>query len=352
MPGDDIDDLIRLSWFTAIAKDIVSETTVRGVLDRVMERIGECFAPLNWSLLLLDRRTEELVFRIAVGKAGERLAGRRIPATEGVAGWVLANAQALIVEDAASDPRFSARADGLTGFRTESIIAVPLRTDERAFGVIELINKLDGSRFSALELRTLSTIADFAAIAIQRAVYLGQLRREAMTDPLTGLLNRRGLERALERERRRVARYGGELAFILADIDGFKQINDLRGHAAGDEVLKRVAATLRAASRSCDAAARFGGDEFLVLLPGTGPEAAEAARERFAAALEKAAVTCAGGHFTVSLGVHAGEAADAEGILHRSDIDLYRRKEDRATPSFGETVLEAMDEEDVQDAAR
>ena len=352
MPGDDIDDLIRLSWFTAIAKDIVSETTVRGVLERIMARIGECFAPLNWSVLLLDRKRDELVFRVAVGKAGERLRGKRIPATEGVAGWVVANGQALVVEDARTDPRFSSRVDTFSGFVTESIIAVPLRTDERVFGVIELINKLDGTRFSALEMRTLATIADFAAIAIQRAVFLDQLRREAMTDPLTGLLNRRGLERTLERERRRVARYGGELAFIIADVDGFKLINDSRGHAAGDEVLKRVAATLRATSRSCDAVARFGGDEFLVLLPGTGSEAAEAARDRIASALEKAAVTCAGGHFTVSLGVHAGEAADAAGILHRSDIDLYRRKEDRASPSFGETVLEAMDEEDVQEATR
>ncbi|TFG82301.1 MAG: sensor domain-containing diguanylate cyclase, partial [Spirochaetales bacterium] len=88
MGSEDLSDLIHLSYFSEIAKDIVSETTVRGVLDRTMQHIGTCFAPLNWSLLLLDRKNDQLVFRIAVGKAGDILVGKRIPAFEGIAGWV------------------------------------------------------------------------------------------------------------------------------------------------------------------------------------------------------------------------------------------------------------------------
>jgi len=168
MPEEELEDLIRLSYFTETAKAIVSETTVKGVLDRLMDAIGRSFAPLNWSLLLLDRPRDQLVFKIAVGKASSALLGMRIPAFEGVAGWVVANGRELLIEDASADERWSERVDSMTGFRTESIIAVPLKTDDRVFGVIELINKLHGGRFSALELRTLTTIAEFAAIAIER----------------------------------------------------------------------------------------------------------------------------------------------------------------------------------------
>jgi len=344
MPEEDFNDMIRLSYFSDTAKAIVSESTVKGVLDRLMERIGTIFAPLNWSLMLLDRPNDQLVFKIAVGKASNKLLGVRIPSFEGIAGWVVANGRALIIEDAASDDRWSERVDEMTGFSTESIIAVPLKTEDKVFGVIELINKLDGGHFSALELNMLETIADFAAIAIEKAVYLAQVKRLAMSDSLTGLLNRRGLARVLERERSRIRRYGGSMAFILADVDEFKAINDERGHAAGDLVLKTIASALRAASRESDAVARFGGDEFLVAISCSSEAEAESARSRLAAALRQAAEACPAGPFSVSLGLHVGEDCDIGTMLEESDRDLYRRKEERNAAGFGQRVMDMLDE--------
>jgi len=342
---DDLEDMIRLSYFSETAKAIVSETSLNGIMDRLMEKIGESFAPVNWSLLLLDRKSEQLVFRVAVGKAGDKLVGVRIPAYEGIAGWVVTHGHELIVEDVSTDSRFSERMDAMTGFRTESIVAVPLRSGNKVFGVIELINKCDGGSFSALEMRVLATIADFAAIAIEKAVYLNQLRRMAMYDALTGLLNRRGLSQVLDRERARLKRYGGSMVFLLADIDEFKAINDARGHAAGDVVLKTAARALAAACRESDAVARYGGDEFLVAMPNAGPGEAERARERFGKALAAAAETCPAGSFTVSIGVYGGDGRDMGLIFRETDKDLYRRKEERGAASFGDRVLEIMDEE-------
>ena len=338
----DMDDLIKLSVFQAIGTSIVSENTIRGVLDRVMEHIGSFFGPLNWSALLIDADKDELVFSAVVGKAADALTGQRMPISEGVAGWVASHGKPAIVEEVAADSRFSDRLDKLTGFRTESVIAVPLRAGGKVFGVIELLNRLDGRAFSAYDMRVLSTIADFAAIAIEKAYYLAEAKRLAEIDPLTNVLNRRGLDKVIERETARIKRYPGNLSVIVGDVDGFKLINDQFGHAAGDEVLKSTALCFSAAVRASDSVARFGGDEFVVVLPETGPEEAEIARARLKSALDVAGES-GPVPFSVTLGVHSSSEADFGELFRESDRDLYRRK---ACPlTIGENLLAALDEE-------
>lgn len=339
----DIDDLIRLSVFSSIGTSIVSERSIRGVLDRVMEHVASFFGPLNWSLLLVDAARSELVFALAVGRTGEGLIGTRLPINEGIAGWVATHGTPAVVEDTAADSRFSERMDGITGFRTESIIAVPLRSGDKVFGVIELLNRLDGRPFTAYDMRVLSAISDFAAIAVEKAYYLAEARRLSELDPLTGALNRRGLAKVVDRETARLARYGGDLSVVLADVDKFKSINDTRGHAAGDEVLKSVARALMDAVRQADSVARYGGDEFLVLMPQTGPEEAEIARARLAEVLRKAGATCAV-PYSVTLGVHTSQEVDFDEIFRGSDRDLYRRK--GGPLAIGENLLAALDAED------
>jgi GAF domain-containing protein len=140
----DMDDLIRLSVFSGIGTSIIAERSIRGVLDRVMEHVGSFFGPLNWSFLLVDAAKNELVFARVVGRAAESLTGMRIAIGEGVAGWVAQHGASAFIEVPSEDSRWSDRLDLLTGFKTESIIAVPLRSGDKVFGVIELLNRLDG----------------------------------------------------------------------------------------------------------------------------------------------------------------------------------------------------------------
>jgi diguanylate cyclase (GGDEF)-like protein len=269
----------------------------------------------------------------------------RIPLGEGVASWVAQRGTSAIVEKPAEDPRWSNRIDILIGFTTDSIVAVPLRSGDRVFGVIELLNRLDGKPFSAYDMRVLSTIADFAAIGVEKAYYLAEARRISERDALTGILNRRGLSRAIDRETARRARYGGDLSIILADVDRFKAINDVYGHSAGDEVLKTVATVMAGAIRAADSVARYGGDEFLVLMPATGPEDAEIARTRLEEILDKAGAA----HvppFAVSLGVHTSNDVDFDELFRESDKDLYRRK--IGPLAIGENLLAAIDDEGKQ----
>jgi diguanylate cyclase (GGDEF)-like protein len=160
-----------------------------------------------------------------------------------------------------------------------------------------------------------------------------RLRREATIDPLTGLYNRRHLEQVLKREISFAQREGHAVGIILLDLDGFKQLNDTLGHAAGDAALCAVGEFLRSRLRAYDTACRYGGDEIVVVVPGADAAAAGALAEQLRAGIEQLVVGeagAAGPRLTASLGVAAfpagGTAADA--LLHAADAALYRAKAD------------------------
>ncbi|MDY7029695.1 MAG: GAF domain-containing protein, partial [Spirochaetota bacterium] len=148
----DMDNLVKLSFFSEIGKAITSANTVNQTMEAVMEQIGKIFAPTHWSLLLRDSKSGELKFTIVVGSGVEQLKGKVLPRGRGIAGWIAENGQSLIVEDVKKDTRFDPEIDRETSFTTNSIIGVPLKSRGTVFGVIELINKIDGTRFTALEL--------------------------------------------------------------------------------------------------------------------------------------------------------------------------------------------------------
>jgi diguanylate cyclase (GGDEF)-like protein len=152
----------------------------------------------------------------------------------------------------------------------------------------------------------------------------------ALVDPLTELSRRHVLEDALRRETERVRRSGGSLALVMIDLDFFKQVNDAYGHRVGDEVLARVGRLLRSTARNIDLPARFGGEEFAVLLFDSGLPGALAFAERFRRHLRELAVPAGGGRtvrVTASLGIAVGsELVDPEALIDAADKALYRAK--------------------------
>ena len=325
--NDQTDDLVKLSYFVEMGKSIARAGSIDDTLHEIMRHIGEIFSPRNWSILIKSPRTGSLTFALVVGKNADKLRGLKLPPGEGVAGWVSDTGRPVIVEDVSSDQRFSSRVDEYTGFATESIIAVPLMSGQKVFGVIELINKLDGQPFSAFDLKVLTTIADFAAIAIEKAYYFRALKRMATVDSLTGAQNRGAFERMYYREVEMCRRYKLPLSFLMVDVDDFKQINDTYGHPAGDAVLKNLVEILGECTRKVDHIFRYGGDEFVVLMPNTDGDQAQTARKRIQERLEYQNSVGQEITYHVSIGIKAVDQEDEGDILAQLDTDLYKEKD-------------------------
>jgi diguanylate cyclase (GGDEF)-like protein len=263
----------ELNIFHDVAKALTSSLDVDSILQTIMEKMAEYFRPDTWSLLMVDEEHNELYFAIAVGDAAEALKDVRLKVGEGIAGWVAKNGEQLIVPDVYTDPRFAKRIDEVTQWETRSIICMPLNSKHRVLGVIQLVN-VDMKGFSDQEIFFLHSLCDYAAIAIENSRAVEKIQELTITDDCTGLYNARHLYKTLETEVYRSSRFGYEFSVLFIDLDHFKQVNDTHGHLIGSKLLAEIGYLIKAQLRLIDYAFRYGGDEFVVLLPQTGKDQA------------------------------------------------------------------------------
>ena len=323
---------LQLATFTEIGKALTSSRDLKEILQVVMDEIHDLLQPRNWSLLLLDEVTNELRFELAVGEGADKLKELRLKIGEGVAGWVAREMKPLLVPDVNKDPRFCRKADEVSRFTTQSIICVPLTTRGKCLGVIELINKVeDPSGFSEDDLLVLTTLADFTAIAIENAMFLDKVRELTVTDDLTKLYNSRFLHSRLDYEFERAKRFNYDLSMIFFDLDYFKEVNDAHGHLLGSKLLKEVATLTASLLRAVDMACRYGGDEFVILMPGTPKKNAARVAEKLRDAFRNTAFLADEGlnlRLTASFGVASfpEDASNKDELIHQADNAMYRVK--------------------------
>lgn len=317
--------------FSNIGRILTSSLDIQDVFRHVMEIIGDYFAPLNWSLLLMEEETGRLKFEIVMGVDAKKLKNFYLERGEGIAGWVSLNGKPLVVEDMRNDPRFSSRVDQLLDFKTRSVVCVPLLDGKnRVVGVIELINKLTEEKgfFTEMDMAILSSVGVFTGIAIENAFLHQKIVELAMIDSLTGINNRHYFNKTFEREVERVCRHGHTICVLMMDVDGLKAINDQHGHLIGDQVLCAIADILKSSVRKSDTVARFGGDEFVVLMPLADESKGRKLSKRIQGLIEKRneKSLIPGVKLGLSIGIHAAGPENVRDILSTADQKLYQDK--------------------------
>lgn len=318
--------------YSDLASALTSSLNLSEILENMMAKVGELLKPRNWSLLLVEPGGEHLCFEIAVGEGADGLKGCRLKIGEGIAGWVAKTGEGVLLEDARNDKRFCDRFDQLNQFKTRSIICVPLKNRGRTLGVIELVNRIEQGAFTNQDMRALATIAEYAAIAINNAHLYRKAQWLSITDDHTCLYNMRYLHEALDRELAGAQREGYEISMIFLDLDHFKSINDTHGHLCGSKTLKEVGSLVKSLTRPGDIPVRYGGDEFVILMPRTNKRDAlgfaQFVRDRLNSHdfLSEEGLNL---RLTASFGLatYPADASDKNGIIGLADAAMYKIKE-------------------------
>jgi diguanylate cyclase (GGDEF)-like protein len=310
-----------------IGKALTSTFNMEQILIIVLKRLSELIKAKNWTLFLLDPETQELYFEVVVGLDKKPLSHIRIKPGEGIAGAVALSGEPLMVPDVQSDPRFSNRVDGLTGFVTRSIICLPLKMQGSVIGVIEVINPEDPAIFQYELMPVFSILADYVAIAIFNSRTYKKIESLSVTDDVTGYYNSRYMHKHLDQ----LLQQGLEVSLAFLDLDNFKQVVDSHGHLVGSRVLKEVALVIASQLEDNDRLVRYGGDEFVIILPSQDKQAALDKVMAVRKALARADLPAGNGvrvNVTASYGIanYPTDAADKKNLLQMADNSMYRSK--------------------------
>lgn len=299
----------------------------RNVWEFLARTFTEMLQSERGSLLTFDEATGEFTVQAAIGRNADVVGNLKADLETRVARSVLQNCEPLLVEDIRLTE--IPPASPLRKYRTRSFISYPLIIDDRKIGVFNVTDKADGSQFSQADLNILDAFAPQLAITLDRTTLqkrAGRLEVLSITDPLTGLPNRRYLEERLTEEIKRFERDGSPLSFLMIDVDEFKSYNDKFTHPEGDKALKLVAQALREKLRGADVAARYGGEEFSILLPQTTPQDAATIAERIRERVEQTEFP--NRKVTISIGVahYAHDFDSYERLISAADDALYEAK--------------------------
>jgi diguanylate cyclase (GGDEF)-like protein len=301
--------------------------------DAILRMSADLLHAERGSLLLFDEASNELAGKAAVGPRAEVARGSRVRMGEGVAGAVLAEGRPLVVRDVDSPGHTAAPAE--RSYKTKSFISYPISIGGRKVGVLNVTDKAGGGAYDDVDLSLLESIAPQMAMALDRAEWqekANQFQLMSITDPLTGMLNRRYLIERLAEELKRSKRQDFPMSFMMIDIDDFKLYNDRNGHQAGDLALEMSAQCLKSALRGADVASRYGGEEFCILLPQTGLAEGVAIAERIRRRITRVRFPHGKsqplGSVTVSIGVSAFSPGleTPQTIIETADRALYLAK--------------------------
>jgi diguanylate cyclase (GGDEF)-like protein len=316
---DELDALKKLSI------NLTSSLDLPDVLDAVVSeamRLIENTRDVNIFLY----KNQKLSFGAALDSDGTRNKPWSQPRSSGLTSTVAQGGETIIIEDIQNHPLYRGTPTEWTG----SIIGIPLKVGEVVVGVMNLSRSTLGG-FSPSELRLLGLLSDQASVAISNASLHQMISRQAYSDTLTGLPNRRALDERLEEEVQSARRNNYSFAVIMMDLDGFKVVNDTYGHATGDDVLRTVFGQMARGVRTTDFLARYGGDELTLILSQTEMFSAQVVSEKIVEGMKKLKYRLPDGK-RLRIGISGGiaifpiHALNGSDLLRAADAALYQAK--------------------------
>ncbi len=317
----------ELKFFKDITSILTSTLDLNKSLSAIMKKTITLIGAEAWFVLHVNEEKGELFFGKTWKAQSKEMRKFRLKIDEDIAGWVVKEGVSIVVPDASKDGRFNRKIDRLLHIKTRTFMCIPIKLKNRVIGILEVVNKDTRSPFTEEDL----DLVNHAAMAIQQAFLYQKMEELTVTDDLTSLFNLRYLNRTIDTEIERSNRYGPPLTLIFMDIDNFKKVNDKHGHLVGGRVLIEIAKILLSNLRTLDIVTRYGGDEFVIVLPQTPTKAGFMVAERIRKAIEQHVFFEAEGYsirITGSFGVasYPEHAKSKEDLFRLADEAMYRGK--------------------------
>lgn len=309
----------ELSILYEIGQGLISTLELDVLFANTLQRLKDTMGYVNCAILFVDEERQELYFRSSFGYPHE-VTKMRIKIGHGLTGAAVQSRQLVYVPDVSVEPRY------VSGMKeTRSELSVPLEVGRKVIGVLDVESPVING-FSDWEINLFKSISAQLSIAVEKSMLYEETRSLSLTDPLTETANRRHFNIILDSEIKRSERYGRPLSLIIIDLDHFKEYNDRYGHPAGDTVLKEFTRMMYREIRDIDFMARYGGDEFIIVLPETDVMFAKLVGERIRQKIESNPIDP---NVTVSLGIASfpKDARDRDSLVESADRALYIAKQ-------------------------
>ncbi len=320
----------ELRTFWTMSKTLSTTLNMEELLRLTLHLVGRSLQVDAYSLLLLDETTNRLTLKGGFGLLSERVQDLSLGLGEGISGLVAKTGQPILVPDLSADDRF---VEQICFPKQGAFLCVPLQLAKgRVIGVLNA-HKPEPQAFTQADLQQFKAVANQVALALENARLYQRTKELVSRDVLTGLFNRRYFFEHLETEIQRSRRYSRTFTILMLDLDHFKHYNDTHGHLRGDEVLRGTGTLLLGNTRRADVVARFGGEEFVVLLPEIAKQAgalvAEKIRSAFAQFPFYGRERQPGGRLTVTIGLatYLVDSDNGVELVDAADRALYVGKQ-------------------------